>query len=174
MFVLRLTQKLGKKIHDTPDQEVPIADNPYADWTANLFRADRAQYIIISNTLSLYSVVIAGRGITDINWFIKSTISTLRDFVPDDGNAIIYNEYIAPEMGRMRFAKTRNRRVLGSLNTLVQDAQFFLTEKELSPFQTAHLLNQTPLSFLEYDYPAKAFRKLVEKAEKSKESSAEE
>jgi hypothetical protein len=33
---------------------MPLDENPYADWSCHLFTADRTQYIILSNTASLY------------------------------------------------------------------------------------------------------------------------
>ena len=44
----------------------------FADWSAHLFTAERTQYILISNTASLYSMVMFGRGITDDCRFIVS------------------------------------------------------------------------------------------------------
>lgn len=167
-MILRITRKLGDKIHEKPAQSIPIADNPFADWTANLFYADRAQYIIIANTVSLYSVIIPGKGITDSNWLIKRTISTLREFLKDDGQEKIFQEYISEETGSFLLAKTRNRRILGSLNQLVYEAKIHLTMGELSPYRTSFRLNDTLLSFLgegegfSYGRPREAFRGLAE------------
>jgi hypothetical protein len=64
-MIFRLSAKLGKKLKFSPTEVLPAHTNPFADWSAHLFTADRAQYILISNTISLYSRVIFGRGITD-------------------------------------------------------------------------------------------------------------
>ncbi|KXB06973.1 hypothetical protein AKJ51_02415 [candidate division MSBL1 archaeon SCGC-AAA382A20] len=166
-MILRMTHKLGDKIHEKPTQSIPIAENPFVDWTANLFYADRAQYIIIANTLSLYSVIILGRGITDSNWLIKRTISTLREFLKDDGQEESFDEYISEETGSFLLTKTRNRRILGSLNQLVREAKVHLTKGELSPYRTSFRLNDTLLSFLgegeglSYGKPREAFQKLA-------------
>ncbi|WP_420860827.1 DUF6933 domain-containing protein [Symmachiella dynata] len=48
-----------------PLDMVPLDDNPYAYWSAHLFTAERTQYIILSNTKSLCSCVIFGKGIPD-------------------------------------------------------------------------------------------------------------
>ena len=170
-MILRLTEKLGKKIHEKPSRSVPIAENPFADWTANLFTLDRTQYIIIANTLSLYSVIFFGRQITDSDWLIKRMVSTLRDFLGDDGFGIIYNELIAGKMGSVRFSKTRDRRVIGSLTELIQEAEMHLAEDELSPYQTAFRLNDRRLSLLDYGCPRDAFRGLVDKMGESRTSS---
>jgi hypothetical protein len=47
-------QKLNTKIKAGTLPTLPLDDNPYADWSAQLFLADRTQYILVSNTRSLY------------------------------------------------------------------------------------------------------------------------
>ena len=44
---------------------MPLDGNPFADWSANLFVADRTQYILLSNTRPFYSTVMYGKGITN-------------------------------------------------------------------------------------------------------------
>ena len=56
-MILRLSQKLATKIKAGTLPEKPLDENPYADWSCHLFTADRTQYIIMSNTKSLYSCV---------------------------------------------------------------------------------------------------------------------
>ena len=64
-MILRLSQKLNTKIKAGTLKAMPLDDNPYADWSCHLFTADRTQYIIMSNTKSLYSCVMYGKGITE-------------------------------------------------------------------------------------------------------------
>lgn len=59
-MILRLSQKLCTKIEAGSLKAMPLDDNPFADWSANLFVADRTQYILVSNTKSLYSTVLFG------------------------------------------------------------------------------------------------------------------
>jgi hypothetical protein len=54
-MIFRLSQKLNAKIKGGTLPTLPPDDNPFADWSAHLFLADRAQYILLSNTKSLYS-----------------------------------------------------------------------------------------------------------------------
>ncbi len=63
-MIIRLTAKLGKKIKNIPSATLPPDSNPFADWSAHLFTAERRQYILVANTSSLYSVVMPGKGIT--------------------------------------------------------------------------------------------------------------
>ena len=70
-MIFRLSQKLNTKIKAGALRALPLDDNPFADWSAHLFVADRTQYILVSNTKSLYSTVMFGKGITDDGHFIE-------------------------------------------------------------------------------------------------------
>jgi len=61
-MILRLSQKLCTKIKAGPLPAMPLDENPYGDWSCHLFTADRTQYIITTNTKSLYSCVMYGKG----------------------------------------------------------------------------------------------------------------
>jgi Domain of unknown function (DUF6933) len=41
-MIIRLSQKLAKKIKVTPTRVLSPDANPFADWSAHLFTADRA------------------------------------------------------------------------------------------------------------------------------------
>jgi len=157
-MIFRLTQKLGKKIGVLPTTCLPVASNPFIDWTANLFTVQRAQYIIVTNTQSLYSVVMFGRGITDDNQFLKRALSSMRELMADDGNEFLYQRLIAPHTGRLSFAKTGDKRVLGSINELIFQATCHLETGEESPFGVSRRLNDTPMSYIDHRRPRDAFQ----------------
>lgn len=115
-MIIRLSQKLNKKIKAGPLDTVTLDENPYADWSAHLFTVDRTQYIILSNTKSLYSCVMIGKGITDDSVFIERALSTIREFTEDDGQAFVYQRFIVPASGTVQFAKALNRSITGSMN----------------------------------------------------------
>lgn len=64
---------------------LPRHENPFADWSAGLFLVDRSQYILLTNTKSLYSTVLPGKGITEEKTFIEQALSSLRKFMDADG-----------------------------------------------------------------------------------------
>jgi len=166
-MIFRLSHKLAKKLRISSLKPAPADPNPFADWSAHLFTADRAQYVILTNTLSLYSTVIYGRGITDDSQFLDRALSSMREFMVDDGQEFIYRRFITPSSSTVRFAPALNRSVTGSMNDLVDEAQMWLTEGELSPFDTSFKLNEMPMSFLDYRMPRDAFRLLGEEQTES-------
>lgn len=99
-MIFRLSQKLNTKIEAGTLKAMPLDENPYADWSCQLFTVDRTQYIIVSNTKSLYSCVLYGKGITNDCVFIERVLSSLREFMTDDGQSFIYQKFVAPSSTR--------------------------------------------------------------------------
>jgi hypothetical protein len=159
-MIVRLSQKLAKKIKTAPTRVLPPDANPFADWSAHLFTVRRAQYILLTNTLSLYSMIMYGAGITDDNNFLRRGLSLLREFMVDDRQESIYQRFIAPSTNMICFSKAINRSVIGSMNDLVQCSQHWLTDEELSPYDVSFKLNDMPMSILDYAKPREAFKLL--------------
>ena len=161
-MIFRLTLKLAKKIGIAPLPAIPYDDNrnPILDWHAHLFTAQRTQYIILTNTASLYSIVMYGRGITNDKNFIREALSNMEEFMIMDGNQVIYENHIEPESQITYFSKIIDRRVLGSMNDLIFQAKFYLSEGQKSPFDVSFMLNKSPMSYLQYSNPKVEFRKL--------------
>lgn len=159
-MIIRITADLGKKIGFKPSQINPLDTNPFIDWTAHLFRADRTQYIIITNTVSLYSMVMYGRGITDDSNFIKSAISNIIDHLRYDGFGFIAERIVIPNTFKVSFSKPLNRSVTGSMNELIFQAKYDLESGDISPYDLSQKLNEMPLSYIGYSSPKEAFNKL--------------
>lgn len=160
-MIFRLSQKLNTKIKAGTLRALPLDENPFADWSATLFPADRTQYILLTNTKSLYSTVMYAKGINDDARFIDRALGSVREFMEDDGQAFAYHQFIAPAGGTVRFAKTLDRSVTGSMNDLVYHAQIWLTEGGLSPFDVGFKLNNIPFSSLTSVKPREAFKALA-------------
>lgn len=166
-MIFRLSHKLNAKIKAGALGAVPLDENPFADWSAHLFVAGRTQYILLSNTKSLYSTVLYGKGITDDSHFIERALSNLREFLQDDGQEFVYRRFIAPASGSVRFAKASDRSVTGSMNDLIHHATAWLAEGDLSPHDVGLRLNDILLSSLArseslpYGKPREAFKALL-------------
>jgi hypothetical protein len=156
-MIIRLSDKLARKIREADLPSAPLDPNPFADWTARLFIAERTQYILASNTASLYSAVFYGKGITDDNRFIHGVIDSIRDIMRHDGLDQAYERCLAPETGQALFSKTINRSVISSMNEMIFRAKWHLADDEMSPFDVALRLNETPMSYVKYRYPRDVF-----------------
>ena len=159
-MIIRLTVKLAKKIGEKPGPLRPLNENPFTDWTARLFRVKGVQYIMITNTASLYSTIMFGSAITSDSKFIKRVLSSLREFLTADGHQFIYERFIVPSTGSILFSSALNRSVTGSMNDLVLQAKSILAGGLVSPFDASFKINDTPLSYLQYSRPKKVFSQM--------------
>jgi hypothetical protein len=166
-MIFRLSQTLNTKIKAGALRTMPLEENPYADWSARLFTVDRTQYILLSNTKSLYSAVMYGKGITNDSQFIERALSSIREFMQDDGQQFAFHRFIAPASATVTFAKALNKSVTGCMNELVFQAVIGLVGSELAPHDVDFRLNDTLISSLPgpdgrgYGKPREAFTKLL-------------
>ena len=167
-MILRLSAKLSQKMHVSPAKSLPADENPFADWSAHLFTADRTQFVLVCNTASLYSLVFYGKGITNDHHLISRMTTQLGEHLRDDGLAFIFERLIAPSTSRVSFSKPLNRSVIGSMNELINYAKAMLENGEMAPYDLAPKLNNFLLSYLKdvmpdggYARPLQAFRRLT-------------
>ena len=159
-MIFRLSQKLNAKIKAGVLPTLAADKNPIVDWSAHLFVAGRTKYILLSNTESLYSTVMFGKGITNEIKFVESALSSIREFLERDGQKSVYDRLIGPETGTISFAKALNRSVTGSMTEMIRFATVFLVEDE-SPHDVGFKLNEIPFSWLKHGTPRKTFMKMV-------------
>lgn len=167
-MIIRLSQKLNARIKAGTLPTLPLDENAYNDWSAHFFFADRTPYVLLSNTRSLYSTVMYGKGMTNDRRFINRALSNLREVMEDDGLKFVFSRFIAPACAAVRFAKATDRRVTGSMNELIQYATALLIEGERSLFDVGSRLNDVLLSALApsrsegYGTPRDAFKRFGE------------
>ena len=152
-MIFRLTQKLAKKIGVTPLPASPLDQNPYMDWCAHLFTVKRIQYVILTNTASLYSVIMHGRGVSSDKKFIQESLTCMKEVMTIDGNTSIFEHFIEPFAGEVSFCKMTDRRVMGSMNDFVFQSKFYLTYRENSLAEVSRLVNHTPMTYFPGGHP---------------------
>ena len=103
----------------TPDKILPVDPNSFADWSAHLFTADRTQYVLVTNTISLYSIVMFGRGLRNIRLFREGVTDYMSDVIQSAGHESIFEKFIVPSMDIVRFSKALNQSVTGSMNDFI-------------------------------------------------------
>jgi hypothetical protein len=168
-MIFRLSAKLNDKIKAGTLATLPLDENPFADWSAGLFLVGRSQYILVTNTNSLYSTVLPGKGITDGKTFVERVLSSIREFMDADGQEGVYERLVAPASGSVQFAKALNRSVAGSMNDMAKHAAYWLAAGDVSPIEIGSRLKGIPMSALKHDgsthgFPRDAFKAMVDKA----------
>lgn len=166
-MIFRLAQKLNTKIKAGTLPALPLDENPVADWSAHLFTASRTQYILLSNTKSLYSVVMYSRGITNADNFTERAFSNIRVFMEADGQQFIYRRFLSPATATVRFAKALDRSVTGSMNEFTKYAISLLAGGDVAPCDVGFNLNGILMSASatceadRYGTPREAFKALA-------------
>src|SRR5437763_348220 len=95
-MIFRLSEQLNAKIRGGTLATLPPEENPFADWSAGLLLVGRTQYILLTNTKSLYSTVLPCKGITHEKTFGERALSGIREFMDADGQGGVYERLIAP------------------------------------------------------------------------------
>jgi hypothetical protein len=163
-MILRVSGKLGDKIGVSPEASRPLHGDPLLDWSGHLFRANRLQHIIVTHTVTLYSFVFLGRGITTSEAYDLRVRAELHKFLTRHGHADVYATHIATDGGPARFSKAYNRRVIGSVNDMVYHASYMIEQYGLSFWEVESRLNEMPMGMLDMDSPEKAFARLCDEA----------
>jgi len=143
-MIFRLSNKLQTRFGLDGLLEAPAHANPFADWSCHLFVAIRKQFILLTNTSSLYSCVMPARGIIHGSFFVIRAIDTIRGFTADDGKQLLYRKYIAPEIGKINFAMPSDSSVIGSITDHVMTAQQLL-HGGMPASEVGYRLNETPM-----------------------------
>jgi len=168
-MIFRLSQKLNTKIKGGTLAALPLDEDPFADWSAGLFLVGHRQYILVTNTKSLYSTLLPGNGVTDETTFIERATNSIREFMEADGHRGVFEQLIAPIHGSVWFSTALNRSITGSMNDMVKHAAFLLETGELSLIEISSRLKETPMTGLRHDalthgFPRDVFNEMVEKA----------
>jgi len=163
-MIIRITQKLAKKIKAVPAATLPPHENPLRDWTANLFMVSRWQCIILTNSASLYSVIFPGKGVPNGQAFVDQGMKALDECLTRDGILGLYKAEITPEIDSAHFCKAGDKSVLASMNQLVFQVKCDLLEMGHPLPVVNRRLNRIPMSKLKYRYSFDALLALAEQS----------
>lgn len=125
-MIIRLTDALRKKLKVGALETAPMHENPLADWTARLFYVDRVQYVLVCNTPTFYAVVLPERGLAADGDLIVRSMMAVMATMHHEGYGHVYDQHIAPETGQVRFCKTLNRTVTGTMTIMIESAIDFI------------------------------------------------
>jgi hypothetical protein len=161
-MILRLSQKLNARIRGGPLGAVPPHENSLLDWFAHVFAVGRAEYVLLSNTASLYSAVLDDTGLRDATRFTERVLGVIRTVLEGAGA----DRVATHTRESAQFAKSLGRSVTGSMNELIAHAVAFLVDGDLPLADVGVRLNDILLSALaggsnKYGRPREAFAALV-------------
>ncbi|MDW7761623.1 MAG: hypothetical protein SCM96_13445 [Acidobacteriota bacterium] len=159
-MILRLSAKLSKKIGVTPTESLPMPDNPFLDWSGQVFRANRVEYIIVTNTASLFSLLFIGRGVTTPEKYEEALVREFGGYLARCDEISVYSKYLASYKKNATYSKALNQSVTGSINDLIFSARFALELRGMTTWEASDYINEMPMSFLKMKSPETAFQTL--------------
>ncbi len=156
------TQKLAKELRIKPSS--PQSENTgLGNWYANLLSIDRRKCVLFTHEQTLYSVFVPNlkkpefQHLDDV--FVQALFKQLREEEFTQGQIErILEEYD----GKIKYAKTDNRSLLGSMNDLafhVNDVvQSHQNLAHVDVFSLVRKLNNIPFKAIGFEYPETLFR----------------
>jgi Domain of unknown function (DUF6933) len=97
-----------------------------------------------------------------------SVLSSLREFMDDDGRLLVYEKFVAPASRTVSFATALNRSITGSMNDLIGHAVGWLEYGDIAPHDLGFRLNDALLTALaasmsdRYGKPNEAFQRMAD------------
>jgi hypothetical protein len=157
-MIIRLTQQLEDKIGVKAATYIPSHLNPYLDWTGDAFAAGKESYIILTNTPSLYSMLMQGRGVVNEGIFINQALHGLRELMSRDDAGFIYQRLIAPDAKLVRYSRAADKTVLSAMNDIAHQAKHWIEQERLSLLEISGRLNESAALAPNRPSPSEAFR----------------
>lgn len=117
MTILNCTLKFSKRIPFAINERYSSPTNTLGQWSASTFNLGRFPYVILTNELTLLSVVIS---LKDVHTFWPRFLNSLEQLFV---HIHLPTELIRRELETMAevfFMRNTNRRTLGSMNDLVR------------------------------------------------------
>jgi hypothetical protein len=141
MFTLRCTQKLQRHLDVRPGtgEAARAPTTRLGDWYANLIDVDRHHAVLLVSERTLLPIVVPALPAQSILPRFRQTLAELLVALG------VRRDYVAAEVAAMEhvvYARTANRRVLGSMNDLAWQLEG--VPQGVSALETARSLAETP------------------------------
>ncbi len=161
MLTFRPTLDFAKKLKIAELEDLPLSEQCLTDWCVRPFRVGRRSFLIFTETITLYSLIVPRRGITIPAKLRQAFASTVHEHFQTPNIGSVHVSSILLALSDCHFSRCRDRRVLGSINDLVWGAHCHLEAGDSIP-HTIKRINQTPLSYLDMDKPDRRLKAAID------------
>jgi hypothetical protein len=152
-MIFRLTQKLAKKLNLMDLSRTDSHDTASA-WYGNLFRVGGVQYILLTESLTLFSFLFYGRGIVDAAALTTKAKLLIEKKFKENGWLSVLGELISYDLAEPTLLAAQDRSVLSSMNGMAgllkaqletgkRDIEFLSNEINIVPFTKNGVLNSS-------------------------------
>ena len=169
MRIIHCTKNLLKEL-DVPlvePDKIPSNPEGLGNWYANLIGIDRRRCLLFTNEKTLYTFLIPKVLKGNLKNIENEFLAHLTYNLQNEGFGLevvsIQQEY--KEIG---FAKTSNKKVLGSLNEFAFEYEFLIMRKEglenVKILEVNRQINRTIKVAINYQHPIEALKKVLQRA----------
>lgn len=165
MPIISCTKKLFEISHFL-EEEDPLMDDDFYKWHAHLFRMDRKNNIILMNNKTRYNITLFGLKKEHYKNFYGIFIDAIsNNFKAEGVPEPTINNYLM-RMNDLKFTKTYNRSVLGSITDMIKMIEFriedYLPVQEMNIVELNKKNNRTPILKLKEVFPIDSLRSALE------------
>lgn len=167
MRIIHCTRKLLKEL-DVPLIEPDTISQPtegFGNWYANLLRIDKRKCLLFTNEKTLYTFLIPKVLKANLKNIEDEFLINLSYNLQSEGFGLDVIKRVMQEYQEIGFAKTSNRQVLGSMNEVAFEYDYFIRREggleKARIFEINKEINRTPMGALKYMNPIEALRKLL-------------
>ena len=141
----RLTRKLSEKLRL---DRLPRSDNPdvASVWHSNLFRVGGVQYILLTESSTLFSVLLQGRGISDSDSFVASATGQIENEFRRGGWLSLLGNLIAFDRDGPNLLAAQDRSILSSMNEIVRMVTWEISNRPGDLRSYTKYANEIPLT----------------------------
>jgi hypothetical protein len=161
MQLIRCAQKLFKELKVKPTEELPNF-GCIGGWHANLLRIDRRKCVLFTNDQTLFSFFVPVLKKPEFVHFDEVFRQNLFKCLLNERFSQYQIEKVLDEYREVKFAKTKNRSVLGSMNDLAFQIKYRVESpgglSYLEPIALNQALNRIPFKAIDYRYSIDALR----------------
>lgn len=170
-MIIRCTQKLLTELKVKPTNEESPKD-PFWSWHANVFHIDRRKCVLVTNDTTLFTLFIPALRKPEFQTFQIVFGQYVFKYLLHERIPQRQIETVLAECEKIKFDKTNNRSVLGSMNDQKFQLEYMIQAggglAKTDIYELNHNLNRNVLSAIDYKYPIEMFeeklRKLTEQA----------
>ena len=167
MRIIHCTKKLLKEL-DVPlvePDKIPKPTEGLGNWYANLLRIEMRKCLLYTNEKSLYTFLIPKVLKTNLKSIEEEFLIHFSYTLQIEGFGLEMINRVMQEYQEIGFAKTSNRKVLGSMNEFAFEYDYFIRREggieNVRIFEINKHINTTIMGALKYKHPIEALRNLL-------------
>lgn len=161
MQLICCTQKLLKELQQEPTNVVPL-NHLLGSWHANLLIVERHKCVLVTNDSTLYTIFIPNLKKIDFQAFHLIFGQHLFKNLLHEGFTQKQIEAVLNEHKEIKYTKTNNRSVLGSMNDLAYQLEYSIQinggMKGTNILELNHELNRIIFRSINYKHPIEMLR----------------